>query len=1153
MPMGVVVLDREYRFRRWNAPWLEFVRFHAIADPAHIAVGVRYFDVFADTEARLRPALDRVLAGETIARQAVEVMTPAGPTYWDIVMNPLVEHGEISGTIQVATDVTGQVKGRQLIDEHHAQYRAVFEAATDALFITTLDGRIIEVNPAASEMTGYSHDELLELSPYTLIDPEFHPRIDEYFDRLIAQHIAAPGRARALRKDGGLLDVQIHGTVFLYGGEQHLLSIVRDVSEERRAMALLQQRVDEQTRELRTLLEISRSLSSTIKLGPLLDTIIEQLRNVVPYELATIILREREELVVLDTSDEPGSTQPGVRYPISLLRPAWDAISNGRSLLIGDIREQNPVADCLRAAVAFGRGEEVASRVRGSWMGVPVRVGDEVLGAMTLATREPYAYSTANLDLLGAVASQAGAAIDNARLYAQTAQRVAELESLTSVAANLTLFQPLEELLQVVAATAASTTRAMASLVALVDPDSGRVTLSATEGVAPEHREMVRNAFATQQQLPAMAAVAQRKYQVELNARQKVLDAVGEGPLYDALATQEWNALCSVPLLFQGQPLGVLNCYFPGDTAPSEDEIAYYTALADQAAVGIRNAQLLQETERRVREATALARIASSLAFDRPLRETLDALASNVADATGAVASTVTLLEPQTGRHLLSGVHNVPHDFVLAARDAVAAGAPSPAHAAMRSRKQVVVPDARSQVLASVAWAPVHPFVEVAEWEAEVSTPIVYRNRELGSVDVYFRDGDLCSEDDLPFLQAMADQIASAAENVNLFAELDQRVKQVEAVASIAATLTFAQPMEEMLQTLAENIVDSTAVIGCAIGLYDESADSVQLVASHGLPGGYIQAINDTAEPSGPSTLRKALETRKPVVIPDQPATLLSDDRYLPAHEVLRAANWRTVVVVPTVYHGEGRGAIAGYYPPEATPGQADVAFLSSIADQAAVAIENSRLFERAQSLAAVEERQRLARELHDSVSQALYGIGLGARTASDLLDVAPERAREPVDYVLSLAEAGLAEMRALIFELRPESLATEGLVEAFMKQAASMRARHGIEVDAILGAEPEIPLELKEALYRIGKEALHNTVKHARATHVRLELGSQRRAIVLSVADNGGGFNPVADFPGHLGLKSMRERTEQLGGRFTLESAPGKGTRIRVSIPVGG
>jgi signal transduction histidine kinase len=230
------------------------------------------------------------------------------------------------------------------------------------------------------------------------------------------------------------------------------------------------------------------------------------------------------------------------------------------------------------------------------------------------------------------------------------------------------------------------------------------------------------------------------------------------------------------------------------------------------------------------------------------------------------------------------------------------------------------------------------------------------------------------------------------------------------------------------------------------------------------------------------------------------------------------------------------------------TPRYAELAL--AIANQAAIAIENARLYEQAQELAAVEERQRLARELHDSVSQALYGISLGVHTAKLQLDRNPKELVESLEYVLELAEAALMEMRALIFELRPESLETEGLVTALTKQAAALQARQHIRVNTELCAEPELPLKVKQDLYRVAQEALHNTVKHAHASKVRVRLHQTSEAVTLEVCDDGRGFDAAASFPGHLGLHSMRERVRGLGGELQIESTPGQGTCIRVGVP---
>jgi signal transduction histidine kinase len=174
----------------------------------------------------------------------------------------------------------------------------------------------------------------------------------------------------------------------------------------------------------------------------------------------------------------------------------------------------------------------------------------------------------------------------------------------------------------------------------------------------------------------------------------------------------------------------------------------------------------------------------------------------------------------------------------------------------------------------------------------------------------------------------------------------------------------------------------------------------------------------------------------------------------------------------------------------------------------------------------------------------------LGTDAARTLVDRDPDRVTEPLEYVLSLAKAGLAEMRALIFELRPESLATEGLIAALEKQAALVQARHELAVHVTLCDEPDASLEVKEAVYRVAQEALNNTVKHAQAERVELRLEQEADEILLEVRDDGAGFDPAGSFPGHLGLKSMREHVAHLGGTLRIESAPGEGARIRAQIP---
>jgi signal transduction histidine kinase len=208
-------------------------------------------------------------------------------------------------------------------------------------------------------------------------------------------------------------------------------------------------------------------------------------------------------------------------------------------------------------------------------------------------------------------------------------------------------------------------------------------------------------------------------------------------------------------------------------------------------------------------------------------------------------------------------------------------------------------------------------------------------------------------------------------------------------------------------------------------------------------------------------------------------------------------------------------------------------------------------LYKQAQELAALQERQHLARELHDSVSQALYGISLGAITSREALESGEsEEALTSLEYVISLAEAGMAEMRTLIFELRPEILASEGLVAALVKHVTVLQTRYQLTVEEKLGEEPQFSLEKKYALYRIAQESLHNIVKHAHASVVVLSLTTLETEVILEVRDNGKGFDPDASFPGHFGLQSMRERAAKVGGTLIVESSPGQGALLRAEVP---
>jgi PAS domain S-box-containing protein len=384
--------------------------------------------------------------------------------------------------------------------------------------------------------------------------------------------------------------------------------------------------------------------------------------------------------------------------------------------------------------------------------------------------------------------------------------------------------------------------------------------------------------------------------------------------------------------------------------------------------------------------------------------------------------------------------------------------------------------------------------------------------------------------------------------------DMSERRRQAMEAAAIAqaAALAASDSIDATVQSLAESAMRGTRALGATVVL-DDGDDPAVWIGAAGMPDGYAASLRSALRAGyrPPTYYGTVVAAQRIVVDRGIRRQVESDPAYADVAELVKSMPWEAAVHAPLIYQGGVVGALVTIHRDDELPTDGEMAFLATLADQAVLAAMNARLMTAAREKVALEERQRLSRELHDSVSQALYGIALGARTARDLAEHDPPRVVQPIDYVLHLAEVGMAEMRALIFELRPESLETEGLVAALDKQVQAVRARHGIAAQTATGEEPALALEIKQALYRIAQEALQNTVKHAQAQRVEVRLEVDDGGVRLAIADDGLGFEPEASFPGHLGLRSMRERALGVGGSLEIASAPGQGTRILVSVPL--
>ncbi|MFH9862708.1 GAF domain-containing sensor histidine kinase [Streptomyces sp. NPDC017202] len=231
-----------------------------------------------------------------------------------------------------------------------------------------------------------------------------------------------------------------------------------------------------------------------------------------------------------------------------------------------------------------------------------------------------------------------------------------------------------------------------------------------------------------------------------------------------------------------------------------------------------------------------------------------------------------------------------------------------------------------------------------------------------------------------------------------------------------------------------------------------------------------------------------------------------------------------------------------------------DEELLAILAQHAAIALTNARLYERSRELTIAEERSRLAHELHDAVSQKLFSLRLTAQAATTLVDRDPVRAKGELQQVAALAAEATDELRAAVVELRPAALDEDGLVATLRTQIQVLDRAHSARVTFTAHGVRALPAAQEEAFLRVAQEALHNALRHSGAEHVEVTLHKRGPDTVLRVVDDGGGFDPttVRRAGRHLGLVSMRDRAGGVGGSLTVQSAPGKGTTIEMEAPGG-
>jgi signal transduction histidine kinase len=361
-----------------------------------------------------------------------------------------------------------------------------------------------------------------------------------------------------------------------------------------------------------------------------------------------------------------------------------------------------------------------------------------------------------------------------------------------------------------------------------------------------------------------------------------------------------------------------------------------------------------------------------------------------------------------------------------------------------------------------------------------------------------------------------------------------------DAVLAVAAELS----VDEVLQRLVDSARELAGAGYAALGIPDGEGGFRRFLVS-GMSDELIGAMGPLPRTHG--MLGAMLETAGPYQTQD----IHLDPRFR-GWWPREHPDMRSFLGVPIVAR---EGVIGAFYLTEkegaAHFDTTDEELIGLLAAHAAIAITNARLYERSRELTMIAERNRLALELHDVVSQKLFSLSLTAESAATLLDRDPDAARAQLQRLRELAREALEELRSLILGLRPADLQRDGLEGALAKEVAMLRRIHGVEIELLADGVEDRAGPRDVDVLRIAHEALHNAVRHAGARAVSVRLQGSESRLLVEVVDDGVGFDPSAVElrSRHLGLTSMEERARELGAKLEIRSAPGDGTTVRLEV----
>lgn len=423
---------------------------------------------------------------------------------------------------------------------------------------------------------------------------------------------------------------------------------------------------------------------------------------------------------------------------------------------------------------------------------------------------------------------------------------------------------------------------------------------------------------------------------------------------------------------------------------------------------------------------------------------------------------------------------------------------------------------------------------------------------------IYRSDVHQFTRQEIDLATSFANHAAVALEHATLFsltdAELQKQVRSLSALNRVGHTVSKSLVLNDVLNYAMEAVFEVMPADACWIYLQRETETFLRLRAQRGLPGDLLERIRDRHVEHNQGVMGQVAASGEAILLESEDLNPAD----WPTDPIINETRWHSLAAAPLLAKDHIIGVLGIASHTNHTFTQAEVELLQAVGDQIAITVVNARLYRRSRELATLEERNRMAREIHDTLAQGFTGILVQLQAAERLGLKDPDHALESLREARELARESLQEARRSVLNLRPTELENHTLDEAIARQVSRFEAETGINTRFVIEGYPS-PLQprIEKNFYRISQEALTNVSRHAQASHVTVTLAFQPNSVTLTIADDGiglnGQLNPerlAESTNGHFGLLGIQERATLMHGRAYFESQPAGGTTVRVVIP---